>query len=350
MFRFLVFGYFGHGNLGDEMMLHAFLSGMKKRIKFDVTVISGNVEETARVHSVKSVRKLDMPKIAKRILKSDAAIGCGGSLLQDATSLRSLLYYTSLILLSRSLRCKPILLAQGLGPLRRRASKRLASTAMRSCELLTFRDKASLELAAKLGAPMDKVHLTADLAFMIEPQFEAKPPSKQVAIAVAMRDWHGASDVMMHIAQGLLTLPIKIGSVRCISLSSNDKPLSERLCEQLGAHEATAIAPASICELWKAINGMHLLIGVRLHSLIAACMVGIPAIAISYDPKVKALMDSFAPHLCIPWGEVSAKRVRECVIECLDRWNELHTSALQFARVARALSERNLTLLLETLL
>ncbi len=347
--RFLLLGYFGHGNLGDEMMLGAFLSGMRGLAEFDAAVISGDAGETRRTHAVMSIHKFNMLAIAAQILGSDATVGCGGSLLQDATSFRSLLYYASLLLLSRCLGSKAILLAQGLGPLRRQVSRRLASLALRSCSLLTFRDTESFELALKLGAERDKVHLTSDLAFIIEPPFEAAPPSGQIGLSIAVRDWRGAHEVAKCIAQGVLTFTPRISSVRCISLSREDEPLSEWLCEQLGSLNAVHIAPTSICDLWKAIDGVHLLIGVRLHSLIAACMVGVPTIAISYDPKVKAFMNAFAPRLCIPWDEVSAERIVECIVECLDGWSKLHEAALQFALTSRALSKRNLTLLLDAL-
>lgn len=347
--RLLLFGYFGHGNLGDEMMLHAFLSGMRMLASFNAAVVSGNPNETKCAHAVMSIHKLNMPAIVSRIINSDATVGCGGSLLQDVTSFRSLLYYASLFLLSHCLGSKVALLAQGLGPLKRRMSKLLASLVLRSCDLLTFRDAASFELALKLGAKSGRAHLTSDLAFIIEPPFVAAPPAGKIALAIAMRDWRGADEVARHIAHGVLSCASQIASVRCISFSSHDKPLSEWLCGQLSSLNAVHIAPASICDLWKAIEGAHLLIGVRLHSLIAACMVGLPAIAISYDPKVSALMNAFAPHLCIPWGEVSKQRIFECVNECLDGWDELHDAALQFASTSKMLSERNLTLLLEAL-
>lgn len=349
MHRFLLLGYFGHGNFGDEMMLHAFLYGMRRLTDFNAAVVSGDPNGTRCAHAVMSIHKLNMPAIVAHIISSNATVGCGGSLLQDVTSFRSLIYYASLFLLSRCLGSKVVLLAQGLGPLRRRLSKLLASLVLRSCDLLTFRDVASFELALKLGAGRDRAYVTSDLAFIIEPPFAATPPSGRITLAIAMRDWRGADEVAMRIAHGVLYFASQIASVRCISFSSGDKPLSEWLCWQLSSLNAVHIVPTSICDLWKAIEGTHLLIGVRLHSLIAACMVGVPAIAISYDPKVSAFMDAFAPRLCIPWDEVSAQRIFECVTECMDRWSELHEAALQFAGASKTLSERNLTLFLEAL-
>lgn len=348
----LLFGYFGRGNLGDELMLHAFLSNLRRLINFEAAVISSSPVETLRMHSMHSivpVHKFNIAAIPIRIAGVNAVVGCGGSLLQDATSFRSLAYYTSLLMLSRCLGSKPIMLAQGLGPLKRRISMHSASLALRLCELVTFRDYASLELAIKLGAFQHRAYLTSDLSFMLAPPFEATAPSGQFTVAVAMRNWQGADEVAANIAQALLSCASQINSVRCISLSRDDLPLCERLCKQLYSLNATSIAPASICELWEAMRGIHLLIGVRLHSLILACMLGVPAVGISYDPKVKALMDSFAPQLCIPWDEASNQLIRERLIECMDDWIRLHELALQFARRSNKLSLRNLSLLLEVL-
>ena len=53
---------------------------------------------------------------------------------------------------------------------------------------------------------------------------------------------------------------------------------------------------ASLAEKLEAISTSSVVIGVRLHALVLAAAVGVPAIAISYDPKV----DAFAERAGIP--------------------------------------------------
>jgi polysaccharide pyruvyl transferase CsaB len=347
--RMLLVGYFGHGNLGDEMMLHAFLQGLRERVNFSACAISGSPDETERMHSITAIGKFDILGIVDRMRKADVVVGCGGSLLQDATSFRSLAYYVGLIVLSRSLGVAPVLLAQGLGPLRRRVSKRLAGLALRCCSLITFRDEVSLELAKTLCAVHDKAYLTADLAFILTPPHGAKPPQENMLLAIAMRPWRGVDEVLECVVDGILKLKNRISAVRCISFSRDDVEVNERLSSLLKQMEVEVITPRSIEELWEAMECVHLLIGSRLHSLILACMLGIPSIAISYDPKVEAFMRGWASRFCIPWEGVSSEAVKERLAECIDRWYELRDSALSFAHTSRELSKLNLELFLSEL-
>ncbi|MFA4015227.1 MAG: hypothetical protein RUDDFDWM_000305 [Candidatus Fervidibacterota bacterium] len=344
--RILLIGYFGHGNLGDEMMLHAFLYGLRDRVKFSACAISGSPDETRQMHSIAAINKFNIASIVEFMRKADVVVGCGGSLLQDATSFRSLAYYVGLIVLSRSLGVAPVLLAQGLGPLRRRISRHLAALALRRCLLITFRDEVSLELAKKLCAVHDKAFLTADLAFILTPPYEAKPPQENLWLAVAMRPWRGVDEVLAHVADGILQLKHRISAVRCISFSRDDIEVSEKLSLLLKQMKVEVVAPRSIEELWEAMKSVHLLIGSRLHSLILACMLGIPSIAISYDPKVEAFMKGWASRFCIPWEGVSSDAVKERLVECIDGWRELRDNAMEFAHASKGLSKLNLELFL----
>ena len=114
----LLCGYYGEHNLGDDALLQALLAQLPPGCTPLVTA-----HDQALVRSRFGVATTDRRSL-RGVLK--ALAGCralvlgGGSLLQDATSFRSLLYYAVLIGAAR-LRGIPVLLwAQGLGPLRRR--------------------------------------------------------------------------------------------------------------------------------------------------------------------------------------------------------------------------------------
>ncbi|MDI3542990.1 MAG: hypothetical protein PWP57_593, partial [Candidatus Atribacteria bacterium] len=90
--------------------------------------------------------------VLQTIRNSDYVLVGGGSLLQDVTSFRSLLYYFSLLRWAQWWKKKVIFYRVGLGPLLRRESRFLVSRLLQDSFLSIFRDEESLNLALQLGA------------------------------------------------------------------------------------------------------------------------------------------------------------------------------------------------------
>ena len=97
--RAVLSGYFGFKNFGDEAILSLLVNKLQS-LKYSVTVISSNPDYTkAQFKHIRCVKTFDISNIAGFILKSDVLISGGGSLLQDVTSLKSLIYYLFIIFL-----------------------------------------------------------------------------------------------------------------------------------------------------------------------------------------------------------------------------------------------------------
>ena len=96
-------GYYGQNNLGDEL-----LCSQSQRILKDKL---GEVRFQILGHDV------GRTEVIQAIWRADKVVFGGGSLFQDVTSKRSLLFYLSLVLLARFFRKEILFLGQGLGPL-----------------------------------------------------------------------------------------------------------------------------------------------------------------------------------------------------------------------------------------
>jgi polysaccharide pyruvyl transferase CsaB len=103
------------------------------------------------------------------VLHADVLILGGGSLLQDSTSFRSLIYYLLLITLARLRRRRVVLWGQGLGPLRRSMSRWLVRCALPFCTAASWRDQASLRLAQS-WAPNLPMCMAADPVWQMPSQ------------------------------------------------------------------------------------------------------------------------------------------------------------------------------------
>ena len=95
MTKFVISGYIGFDNFGDEAILKVLTTHLKNSGAEKITVLSSNSHKTARLYEVYSANYL---KFVKPILESDVLISGGGSLLQDLTSLKSLIYYLVIIM------------------------------------------------------------------------------------------------------------------------------------------------------------------------------------------------------------------------------------------------------------
>ena len=116
--RLLLCGYYGEHNLGDDALLEVLLAQMPAGYQATVTAHDGAL--VRQRFSVETVPRRSLPLVLKALRRCRALVLGGGSLLQDSTSFKSLLYYAALIGAAR-LQDKPVLLwGQGLGPLQRR--------------------------------------------------------------------------------------------------------------------------------------------------------------------------------------------------------------------------------------
>ena len=125
MSKIVISGYYGFANAGDEAMLTAIIKALRSTEKtVELTVISGNPPATAARHKVNSLHRFSFCKIFAALMDCDLLLSGGGSLLQDVTSKRSLLYYLFILALGLLLKKKVMLFGQGIGPIHNRLMRR----------------------------------------------------------------------------------------------------------------------------------------------------------------------------------------------------------------------------------
>src|SRR2546428_13135892 len=123
--RIVVSGYYGFGNGGDEAVLEAIVGALRARLpQAQVVVLSAAPDQTRLLHGVAGVSRTTgaLPAIAG----ADLFISGGGTLIQDATSARSALYYLGLLGVATVLAHATMGYAAGIGPVRLGGSRRLA--------------------------------------------------------------------------------------------------------------------------------------------------------------------------------------------------------------------------------
>ena len=327
--RIVVSGYYGSKNGGDEAMLAAMLEVLREEISdLNVTVISLNPEYTRRRHNVDAVPRTDIWTIIKRIRAADLLISGGGSLLQNVTSGRSLYYYLAIIFLALIFGCKVMLYAQGIGPIRGALAHKLMNLIVNRVDLITVRDRGSLEELARLNITCPKIFCTADPVLAIKPvslNFGEKillrhsKAHEGKFIGVAVRHWLDWEHFQRELATALDKL-VETTAAQIVFI-----PM--KFPEDIRAAQETAALMKEPCtvldeefttrEVLSLVGCMNVLIGVRLHALIFAGVMNVPMCGISYDPKIERFLDSIGEKPLGNLGDVTSDKIFDDTIKKL---------------------------------
>jgi len=336
--RVIISGYYGFGNLGDEAVLAAMLPPLRKKLPTaEFTVFSANPTLTARLHNVDSVSRTGLPAI-RALNGADLFLSGGGSLLQDVTSPQSALYYLGTLALATARARHTMVFAQGVGPLQRPWIRSLTRWTLERVDLLTVRDSASRELVESLGV-RQPIHLVADPVFALEPAPAARTEALLGALprprlGIALRSWRNNAFVDALVV-ALRRWRDQTGGV-IVPLAfhpSRDLQVSRRAATAVGGDVLTNLRPD---EMLGAIGALDLLIGMRLHALIAAVVTGVPMIGLRYDPKIDALFRDVPIGQVLSLDHLDAQVLDDALRRTWDARQELRASLLRHAATLRA--------------
>jgi len=326
----LISGYHGFANSGDEALLFAILSTLRKnKPDINVTVLSKTPEDTAREYGVNSISRYNVFKIIKEMKKTKMLLFGGGSLLQDVTSSKSLLYYLAILFLAQRCKLKTMLYANGIGPITKKRNKWLASSVLNRTDVITLRDDRSDEELKSLGVTKPNIVITADPAFTINTDISlsgkfftnrAGVPDDAQVFAVSLRSWKNFSPGFEGDIASLcdyLTDKYNIYPLFVPMQYPEDMGISERIMSLMKNKSYIINRELSVAEMFSVLSEAKFIIGMRLHSLIYATTLEIPAMALVYDPKISAFMESLNQPLYLDvenFDREKAKAVAETLI------------------------------------
>jgi polysaccharide pyruvyl transferase CsaB len=287
MAKCLVCGYYGQGNAGDEALLLSLLEMLPPHVT--PIVLSGNPEETQQLYGVESCSRLSVLSVLTSLGKGDVFLWGGGSLMQDATSLRSPVYYAGLMAYAQQRGLTTIAWAQGIGPLHYPLTRWLAKQVLSRCEGISVRDRASAKLLTDWQI---KCKLAPDPVWALSSQpvkILEKVPSPR--IAVNLRSHRQLTPQRLeNLTQALIQLQKATqGTILLVPLQkSKDGAMAHQLASRLpgGGQIIELKNPQQLKGLFSEVE---MLIGMRLHSLIMAASQQCRCFALAYDPKVSNL-------------------------------------------------------------
>ncbi len=298
----LISGYYGFGNLGDEAVLAGMVHSLRAHLgPVPLVVLSADPAATAAVHGVAALPRGDLPAVLRTMRRCRLFLSGGGSLLQDATSARSALYYLGLLRLAQAMGLRTMVYAAGLGPLRRPSLRALARRVLERTDVVTVRDAGSAALAEELGVRRPAV-LTADPAFLLRPAevpADLAPVTAPGALCVAVRPW-GSNAFVGALVEALAEVRRRRGA-RVVVLPfhpSLDLPVSRSVAEACGG--TLVSRPLHPPQALALIARLRVVVGLRVHALMFAAASGVPPVGMAYDPKVDALHRDLALEEPLP--------------------------------------------------
>jgi polysaccharide pyruvyl transferase WcaK-like protein len=350
--RIALFGIFGIENLGNECTLQAALHNFRERLPgAELYSISYEPRDTSRRHDVASVpvagsspgapppgeaqRKSRAASLlrkmfvkaprevlgwlkAVRILRNtDMMVMTGTGMLTDFSGTPFGYPYDIFkwTIAARLAGCKVRFLSVGVGPIYAPLSKFFIKSALLAADYKSYRDEYSKSRLADLGLETARDRVFPDLAFSLPGRLfaaarrgERKKPVVGVGV-INYYDWRAApgrdraafyEDYLDKMAAFVCWLigrghPVRIlhgdarhdGAVR--------KDLRAALQKRGVRYEESGIVDDDISSVESLVAQLacsDVVISPRFHNLLLALMLHKPVIAISYDPKSDALVDS----------------------------------------------------------
>jgi len=280
--KVVISGYYGFKNFGDELILSV-LTKKLRQVDADVTVFSVDTEYTAQNYGVKSVPTFDLKGIIKTIFECDVLISGGGSLFQDVTSFKSVLYYSIILALGQIFNKKTIVFAQGIGPLKSPISRFLVKNLFAKCDYVSVRDESSKKMLETWGVDSE---IVCDPAFSLP----MRNLLKENVLGVQLRAFATLSEEFLNNLAKIVN-ESEFEKVKILSLQkSQDLEVAKNFEKMLVGKSVEIVEEKIVAE----ISQLETLIGMRFHSLVVGLKAGVKCCAINYDPKVQILAEKYA--------------------------------------------------------
>jgi polysaccharide pyruvyl transferase CsaB len=327
--KIVIAGNYGVGNLGDEMILKGLLQTLRNAVPFaELTVLSGNPEETARRHYVKTAEKfpagfrslvkmfLGMRKGPSEIVKECDYFILGGGGLFGGLKKRANIIWGIQAMMAYFYNKPVIMYGQSIGPLKGWFVKKIVKNLFKKAKTIILRDQKSKDRLSNIGISKEKINVFPDLAFGFKNENTAS--NKQKKLVVALREMKGITPKFKESIAGFLNWLINENKWQVTFITfqtgiGSDDPLHEEIRAMIvDKPYVEIISEHNIDHILQNFAEAEMVLGMRLHAIVSAIKTKTPFIAINYAPKVKDFLasSSLDSHM-LNVKEINAARLRE---------------------------------------
>ena len=270
-------GYYGFGNVGDDALLLAAIRRARREFGGAriIALTRGGARDGVRF-GVKCIARKDVGEALKAIKECKYFVFGGGTLLQDMTSRRSLVYYASLLSLAKRNGSRCYLWGNGIGEPRSAKNEKMIASALSGCEYIGLRDARSVAIAKRLLAnEPSQIVLENDLAeaereLFLSGERRSDLEIKGEFVLVALKGKRCPSELEERIR-----LELKRGRkvIFAVMFPEQDFRLNQRYCKKYSGEIMSDIDFPDLVYLARRSAGVY---SMRLHALVAAKIANVP--------------------------------------------------------------------------
>lgn len=279
--NYLICGYLGYDNLGDELMAQAISSSVFARDKSARVVFFA--PKGKKYENFDCINRHSPLQIFKSIKKCDVFILGGGTLISEEASKRSALYYTAMLTLAGIMKKRRMIWSGGIDRIKSKFLKFILKRQLKSVKI-SLRDTPSLDaLWQILPCPSAKIH--SDPVFLLVDSYIRAPITKRSPkyVVVCLKN-DAPKDLAIMI--GELCRKYSLTAVFAAT-TPKDMPVCET---QSALINGKAMLLSDIEGAKSLFESAALCLSMRYHAILLSACFGCVPVCMSPSEKVLALM------------------------------------------------------------
>lgn len=361
-YDFMISGYYGFNNSGDDTLLMAMINSMRAcDQRLNIAVLSDNPSETAKKYNVTSIKRVNIFKILSAMKKTKVFISGGGSLIQDVTSTKSIIYYLMLMRLAKMKKLPVMVYANGVGPVDKKSNIKSTVREFNKADVITLREADSLEFLKKIGVTNENISVTADPTFTLDAASVEEVdtvfkrysiPNDKKLIGVSLRGWMSARKYFeREIAISLDEICEKydLFPVFIPMQYPSDMDFSKKILSTMETKGAVIDRQLDGAVIKGVLSRCTITLGMRLHSLIYSFGVGVPVIGLSYDPKVKGFLEYANCPYYVDVEKLNISDLGNMFEQCYNNIDDIKNNISKRLDEMKSLAEENVDIAMKLL-
>ena len=294
--KIVLCGYYGFGNIGDDALLRSAIRRAREEYAdCAVSALTKNGDKDRRTFGIRCVKRTNAFAVAREIKKADAVVFGGGTLLQNATSRRSLMYYLKILCYAQKKGVDTLLWGNGIGRIDGEYFRKRTAHVLSRCVYLGIRDDTSAceikNLLGKYSLPCnicreDDIAMSTPacecdrLSYLLS-NMGVSREDKIIAVAVKGKE---EREYISEVERYVSELCKKGANPIYIPMfPAEDLALSRRMATRLGG---TVAYPLGVADTRGLIGRAECVVAMRYHALVFAYAANIPFKPIGSQQKL----------------------------------------------------------------
>lgn len=305
--KITIFGYFGKGNIGDEVMLSSALNFYSLVDEIDAIDVFRTDDLESREQKVKYINicgHVGKLRLLKSIFTSSKLLWIGGTCLYDSEGLSGLAFIKKIMSLCSFFKVEVHFVSVGVGNIVTSEGKGLVSSILDKCTTISLREKNSYNYVIDNCSNIDKVSKAGDL-FFLAPNLGMTSKNSNITKSYITFTGHYDYSANLHVVSKCIDLVNSVISKYNVDVyfipfhqgKSTDNKFHEKVIEGVVFKDKIKIYhEVKVDDVAALICDAKFHIGFRLHSVVLSELTCTPYVALSYSPKVERFVSKFHPE------------------------------------------------------